>query len=168
MIYNGVECSTQLSPQETSYLEVLDTIDLSGELTIQYMVKNQYSDTKNRYHFSCVSTVKDNEFVFSIDGKIINLSNGTILKSELNILDNEWHLVTLSFNNKLIDVYVDNTLVTSNITNTDCKIIMGQEQDTFGGSFDSRQCFIGLYKEFRFFNKSLTSDEVALCVNKLV
>ncbi|XP_070578732.1 neuronal pentraxin-1-like [Ptychodera flava] len=40
-------------------------------------------------------------------------------------------------------------------------LVLGQEQDTVGGSYDARQAMVGSLTEFNLWSRSLTADEIA-------
>ncbi|KAJ6657049.1 hypothetical protein lerEdw1_003050 [Lerista edwardsae] len=45
---------------------------------------------------------------------------------------------------------------------TEASIILGQDQDNFGGGFNANQCFVGEVKDVYMFGRLLSSDEVNL------
>ncbi|XP_070807189.1 serum amyloid P-component-like [Pituophis catenifer annectens] len=48
----------------------------------------------------------------------------------------------------------------------EASIILGQEQDTFGGGFDVRQCFIGELTQVNMWPRVLTTDEIRLVMKE--
>ncbi|XP_013914441.1 PREDICTED: serum amyloid P-component-like [Thamnophis sirtalis] len=48
----------------------------------------------------------------------------------------------------------------------EASIILGQEQDEFGGGFDIRQCFMGEMTEVNMWSRVLTTDEIQLVMRE--
>lgn len=63
----------------------------------------------------------------------------------------------LYVNGNLISTFV---MAAGTSFTTGGSLVIGQEQDTTGGSFDAGQCFIGDFSIGRIYNKKLSADEV--------
>lgn len=93
------------------------------------------------------------------------INGGALTFNTGNLADDQWHLVVWTRSNRLTSLYVDGNLkgsgnqipATINVTS----LIVGQEQDSVGGSFDSGQIFAGSMDELAFYNLALSAAQVA-------
>jgi MSHA biogenesis protein MshQ len=98
------------------------------------------------------------------------------LQGSITLTDGQWHHLLVTRVSDQVCLYVDGS-------NQDCdtgvgggqlsvpnsnSVIIGQEQDSYGGSFSSSQSFKGLMDEFKIYNQALSSAEItALYTNEL-
>jgi len=111
------------------------------------------------------------------NGWLLWQTNGTTLYTYINnvrrrydlpysIADNNWHFVVWLREGDSEKLYLDGSLVDSNTVTTDLikvdagGLILGQEQDTVGGGFDSNQNYEGQIDEVIFYDLPLTSDDI--------
>ncbi|MBF0240329.1 MAG: Ig-like domain-containing protein, partial [SAR324 cluster bacterium] len=80
--------------------------------------------------------------------------------------DLQWHHVAFTRNGTTGSLYVDGNLVSSEtvpsttITLASGGLIIGQDQDTLGGTYNATQSLNGKLDAIRFYNRALTANEV--------
>ena len=83
--------------------------------------------------------------------------------------DGYWHHICSSWENKAGSwkIYEDGVLKSSgsglktgHVIKTDGILIIGQEQDSFGGGFVPRECFIGELTDLNMWNRVLNAKEI--------
>lgn len=84
--------------------------------------------------------------------------------------DGEWHHICVSWENTAgsLDFYIDSVL-SANVTNfkkghmirSGGSLVLGQEQDSLGGSFTSAQSFQGLLTNLNVWDLALCPDTIA-------
>ena len=100
------------------------------------------------------------------------------LESTKQLTDNIWHHLVVTREKKDSCLYIDGELQVCDvglfiadaisITNDDA-VVIGQEQDSYGGSFTSPESFEGKLDEFKVFDSKLSSSDVtAIYENELV
>ncbi|NOY24084.1 MAG: hypothetical protein GXO70_11330, partial [Acidobacteria bacterium] len=89
--------------------------------------------------------------------------------SVTNLADGNWHMVTWIRKQATESIYVDSALVGNNAAATTTlsiqSLILGQEQDSVGGSFDNGQAFRGQQDETTFWSHALLSSEISTIYN---
>ena len=87
-----------------------------------------------------------------------------------NIADNAWHHIAAVRDDttNVVTIYTDgtprgsnNTLALGTLSVAAGGLVVGEEQDSVGGSFDALQSFVGLLDDLRFYSRVLTAAEVA-------
>ena len=155
---------------------VVDMIDLNSTLvngledfTISCWIKTSYGGMQSL--LSGANSSDDNELLFWIE-------NSTTMELWLmgryeqftvpNIADNVWHMLTWTRKSDKICLYIDgknivcySSFPTGGINLDPSGLILGQEQDSVAGGFDSNQDFQGLMDEFKIFKLSMTPTQVA-------
>ena len=93
---------------------------------------------------------------------------GTTLEGNITITDGTWHHILVTRANDQVCLYVDDQFQdcdtgvgSGQLSVPDASgIVIGQEQDSFGGSFDSGQDFEGLIDEFKIYDQVLSTTEI--------
>ena len=116
----------------------------------------------------------DNSFYFAYDG-IRKKWNVTLeaktyyfLEDKI-VFDNKWHHILVIRSGSLATIWQDGIQIGSGLAlpNSLLKIdegglVIGQEQDKVGGSFDVRQCLAGELDNLRFYRRALSPSEVSI------
>lgn len=119
------------------------------------------------------SAASFNELIFWFTS---NTSFSPYLKNNIqtittnNIADNNWHHLVWTRSNTKNKFYRDGVLQLNNVTLPSgmlniSSLILGQEQDSLGGSFEASQSVEGLLDELLVFNKALTASQVQTVFN---
>jgi MSHA biogenesis protein MshQ len=91
-----------------------------------------------------------------------------VLASTIKLTDGNWHHLVLTRVDKDVCLFIDGTEQECDdgvkdgvlsVTNANA-IVMGQEQDSFGGSFTTEQSFVGQLDEFKIFDVKLSDTEI--------
>nr|QDC17492.1 SAP [Boleophthalmus pectinirostris] len=87
---------------------------------------------------------------------------------------NKWHSVcgTWDAASGLVQLWVNGKhssikFVTNSIINEPMSIVLGQEQDSFGGGFSSSQSFVGMIRDVHMWDKILSPCEIRYYSNEL-
>lgn len=141
-------------------------------LTVAFWVKT--NATGNRTLFSYSNPAFANGFLMITPSNIeLNIRDNTYFTG-INVADNQWHHLAVTYNssNFIAKVYKDgvlastNTFPTSATLTTNGTFVLGQEQDSPGGGFDSTQSFQGILDDFIIFNKELSEFDIAALYNQ--
>ena len=107
-----------------------------------------------------------------------NLSFTSVVPDGIN--DGRWHHLafTRDVDNSRLEVYINVTLATRVTTSGDTTLepivvspgglVLGEEQDSVGGSFDPTQDIDGVVDDVRFYNRILTADDVQALLDPTV
>jgi len=94
--------------------------------------------------------------------------DGETLDSSITLTDGNWHHVVLTRVDKDVCLFVDGTKQDCeddveagilSVTNSQA-IVIGQEQDSFGGNFSSWQSFRGRIDEFKLYSEKLSNSNI--------
>jgi hypothetical protein len=102
-------------------------------------------------------------------------AGGLVTWTVPSLADDEWHHLTIVRNDlaDTVSLYVDGALVGTHATSLQAisvaanGFVIGQEQDSVGGGFQSSQAFSGSLDDVRIYSRALTSSEVAALVAAL-
>ncbi len=82
-----------------------------------------------------------------------------------DMADGNWHMITWTRKQGTESIYEDGGLIASNPVSTATlsvqSLMIGQEQDSVGGSFNNSQAFRGQQDEVTFWNRPLAASEVS-------
>jgi Ca2+-binding RTX toxin-like protein len=148
--------------------------------TVELTVEGWYKKNSKTEHtlLSYAVSSDDNEFTFwygsTIQIEIKYSSGGGPVDTGVEFPDEKWHhlAATWQSNNGLIKVYLDGSEIYSgNIAQgknliSGGSLILGQEQDSVGGSFDPSQTFQGSIDDVRIWNKARTQAEIQANFNR--
>lgn len=143
-----------------------------GDGTVTFWIKLDVVNSSSNYFFSVADASNDNLYALSYDG-----DNGNIQFSHddqssyfpaTDLEDLNWHMVTGIRDENLGTVYLDgqpiftNVMLNANATSAGAGgVIIGQDQDTLGGTFEANQNMAGSIDDFRIFNRILSDAEIA-------
>jgi MSHA biogenesis protein MshQ len=94
--------------------------------------------------------------------------NSEVLTSNIELTDGNWHHLVLTRVDQDVCLFIDGTEQECDdgvndgvlsVTNANA-IVIGQEQDSFGGSFTTEQSFVGQLDEFKIFDVKLSDTEI--------
>ncbi len=148
----------------------------SGELTVEFWMKSNTNLHKS-VPLSYSSPSYADDYVFSFDRnrefeyEIANENHYSRLNArDLGLEDHQWHHVAMSWENITgnLAIYVDGasaytaTGVFMGITTTDGgHLMVGQEQDSFGGGLQGAQCFAGGIADLRIWGTVRTPTQIS-------
>jgi len=121
----------------------------------------------DHFWFSYAVTANFNE-IFVTDWAHSYITNTGFHKKDAILLRNEWYHLCVTWSTKTsLDYYVNGVLVHSNGANANAQsirtggiLILGQEQDSYGGSFDLSQSYGGDLYQLNVFSRKLPLDDV--------
>jgi len=96
--------------------------------------------------------------------------NDKLVQTTISVNDGFWHHLCASWENRAGSwkVYKDGVsqakgsgLKTGHVINTNGILIIGQEQDWFGGGFDATQNYIGELTDLNMWNRVLDASEIS-------
>ena len=172
---NGMQYNTdgtfQLTGATSDYISIansaLSTQASSGIWTIDIWMKRTAAQATIDTFLSCGS---GNNFLwyFRNNGTNLQFENTAATSlSAFTVTNNEWFNFTATGSGGSISVYKNGSYVgamtnatTFTITST-IGIVMGQEFDSTGGSFDAAQSWKGFYGETKFYTRALSATEVS-------
>lgn len=166
----GKVCNAiDLSATGTSNYAVLDKDILTGKTDFSVSLWAKTSKTSNQSILSGAGSNSSNELIMWFTGHtrfrpyLKGSQNGIITTS--SIADDNWQHLVWTREGSQSCLFVDKTLLgcvsqTTSSLNIQ-SLILGQEQDSIGGSFSSSQAFDGLLDELLVFDSAITSDEIA-------
>lgn len=155
-------------------------IDGLNDLTLSVWVNVANGYSQQAIFHALGSSTDDDEFEVYLSKesdvyvKVQDVS--TILEGNITITDSMWHHILVTRTSDQVCLYVDNqfqncdTGVGSGQLSVPSSnaIVIGQEQDSFGGSFNPAQSFEGLMDEFKIYDQVLSSTEItSLYTNEL-
>ncbi|MCU7939757.1 MAG: LamG domain-containing protein [gamma proteobacterium symbiont of Bathyaustriella thionipta] len=124
------------------------------------------------------SSTGDDEIEIYLDGDDLKVyfrdQNERFSLNSNELANNSWHHFVVTRNNRTVCLYIDGSLKEcKNFSNnsqgalsiTNNALIVGQEQDSYGGNFNSRQDFEGYIDEMMVFSSPLTAAEVQTLYN---
>ncbi|MBZ0167051.1 MAG: hypothetical protein K8I00_09615, partial [Candidatus Omnitrophica bacterium] len=146
-----------------------------GDFTAAYWMKT--TKTSSSAVISGANSGSNNEYlIFAADTSLSLYAGGNIgTWTTSSTADGAWHHIVLfrdDTNNQAhlyIDGVADNEnpkgITLSTVTIDPGGLLIGQEQDSVGGGFDSGQIFAGTIDEVRFYNRALTAAEITRLAN---
>jgi len=130
-------------------------------------IKKFLDPRETHYWFSYAVVDETNEIVLS-DWMYNIFAQAWMGSSNVILFKNEWYhiCVTWSASSSKIDYYVNGIFVNSKDRSAsniraDGILILGQEQDSYGGSFDLKQSFGGDLYQLNVFSRKLLAEDVA-------
>jgi hypothetical protein len=136
----------------------------SGAQSLSGAALLSYDVTDNGNDLMIFASQDTNEFVLTIDGNIIYTG-----VSVSGLFDGNEHTVSMSWQSSdgSLNLYVDGapsystTIATGQTISSGGTLVLGQDQDTVGGGFDSDQYFSGTISEVRIFDDVRTAQEIS-------
>ena len=166
--------SLDLSTSGTSdWVEVPSTsVDGLDDFSLAFWLKTDVSKAQQAIFQALGADAGDDELEIHLKNDNIVVvkvrNNSKELSSSITLTDNNWHHVSITRVGSNICLYVDgaeqNCISNSSsgvlsVSNANA-VIIGQEQDSFGGSFNSGQALEGQLDEFKIFNVQLSGNEI--------
>ncbi|MFT5296131.1 MAG: MSHA biogenesis protein MshQ, partial [Colwellia sp.] len=148
---------------------VIDGLD-DLTLSVWVNVDNSYSQQEILHALGSSTDDDELEVYLNNDSNVyVKVQDvGTTLEGNITITDGTWHHILLTRANDQVCLYVDDQFQdcdtgvgSGQLSVPDASgIVIGQEQDSFGGLFDSGQSFEGLMDEFKIYDQVLSSTEI--------
>lgn len=175
----GTQSLTNQTPQEQNFSSGLsfDGIDdyvilnpiqdfPAKEITASFWVMTTYS---GQGLLSYASTASDNDFLVFRAGNISVNIMGNAVSTGVSVNDGRWHFVAVSWrsSNGELKLFKDGILSYSNNLFTGSSItpggafVIGQDQNSVGGDFDSSQAFNGQITNVQIYKRVLNQEEIA-------
>ncbi len=144
----------------------------AGDITVEVAFQADETTPEEFVLFSYAASGETNEFtLYQSDGDLTAFVAGASADLEIttDLTDGQPHTVSVTWDYSTGDytVYVDGVQEASTQVSQGVPLynngtfILGQEQDSLGGSFDSTQIFTGAIDEVRIFNDLRTAQEIA-------
>ena len=161
------------APGITNYA-ILDenSLHAKSDFSISYWAKTSNTESQATISGANATTAFSNELILFATGieTRLYISNTSLSIGTINIADNEWRHIVLTRAGSQNCLYVDSTLqgcVTLPSNSLDIQsLVLGQEQDSVGGGFDSDQAFDGLLDELLIFDEAIGATQVASIFNE--
>ncbi|XP_044182063.1 neuronal pentraxin receptor-like [Acropora millepora] len=145
-------------------------LQITSAFTICFRVRTNDKTGNDRAVVSYSLLTNFNEIRVNKMSAIQLFINEQVVKSGVSVNDGKWHHVCTSWESAdgSWNLYKDGSLGASGSrfktgykTKTDGILIIGQEQDAFGGRFDSNQNYIGELTGLNIWNRVLSPNEIA-------
>jgi VCBS repeat-containing protein len=150
----------------------------SDNLTIEFMTQVDADNTAlDTFMGYATTTGNDNTFVVFRQGDSIatNIRGVERDYSAPALFDQQWHHVALTYNaaSGVAKAFLDGVAIGSSTYSpgalpTGGTFILGQEQDTLGGTFDVTQSLIGAMSDVNIWSRVLSASEIADASNGIV
>ncbi len=147
-----------------------------GDLTISTWIKT--SKTGSQPLISAANADRGNELLMWLSSSsrfYFYIQNRYRRVDITDIADNQWHMMTWTRSGDKNCLYIDGInkgctygLSDAPLTVDPGGLIIGQEQDSVGGSFDKDQNLVGYQDELNIFNIALTPEQVRTLYNRTV
>ena len=149
-----------------------DIVDGLDDFSVAVWLKTSVSKPQQEILHALGSDVRDDELeIFLKDSNVVFVkvrNNSDELTSNIQLTDGNWHHLVLTRVAQNICLFIDGAEqecsngVSSGIlsvTNASA-VVIGQEQDNFGGSFSIAQNFVGQLDEFKIFDTQLSNTSI--------
>ncbi|XP_018333054.1 sushi, von Willebrand factor type A, EGF and pentraxin domain-containing protein 1-like [Agrilus planipennis] len=175
-IFTGQWCEIQMESNYVMHFHYPVTTDYVGlpgfsnnltQVSVSLWIKT--SDEFNYGTiFSYATKTFDNAFTaMDYSGLVLYINNQYAI-TDVNLSDGAWHFVCITWNNSgAYNVFVDGVNVKKGVNlakgasiEGNGIMIVGQEQDAFGGMFSQTEAFVGRINSLNFWQKQLFSSEI--------
>ncbi|XP_076142662.1 mucosal pentraxin-like [Alosa pseudoharengus] len=158
-------------PVESDTAHVILVPNQSKSLTAVTVCLRFFSDlTRDKSLFSFASPTNDNAFLL-FKGNAYHVFQETFAKFEgLEDKQNEWNSICATWDSQtgITQIWVNGKqsvrkgISKGGIISGTPSIILGQEQDSYGGKFDKAQSFVGMLTDINMWDSVLPYPEIAL------
>ena len=153
-----------------------EIIDGFSDFTFSVWVNTTVNKSEQNIIQGLGNTASDDEFQLYIKNndtlKLSILDEQHTCDIGFSITDGNWHHIAISRLGGTVKYYVDglprddsDSYPQGALSIHDNTLIVGQEQDSFGGNFNSAQALEGKLDEMKFFKTALSSDEIKKIYN---
>ena len=154
-----------------------EAIDGLDDFSIAVWFKTGVEKSQQEIFHALGNNTSDDEIeVYLIDDDKVRVKvrdEGDELDSNITLTDNQWHHLVVTRQDDDICLFIDGQLQecddgarsgTLSVTR-DNSVVIGQEQDDYGGDFSSRQAFEGKLDEFKIYDKKLSASDISTIYN---
>ncbi|MFQ3248461.1 MAG: MSHA biogenesis protein MshQ [Glaciecola sp.] len=157
----------------TDWVEVPNTVvDGLDDFSVAFWLKTSVSKAQQAIFQALGADAGDDELEIHLKNDNIVVvkvrNNSKELTSGIQLTDDNWHHISVTRIGSDICLFVDgaeqdcdnsSSAGVLSVSNSN-SVIIGQEQDSFGGSFNSAQALEGELDEFKIFNVKLSDSEI--------
>lgn len=138
------------------------------EITAEFWMRSSDA-TKNGTPLSYAVSAEDNEFsIYNYKNLELHI-DGLSLNTGVSANDGVWHHIAVTWQSSDGKIYLykdgipafNGTLETGEVLIQGGSLVLGQEQDIVGGSFDVTQAFLGSMDEVRIYSRALSASEIS-------
>ncbi|GIX82770.1 neuronal pentraxin receptor [Caerostris extrusa] len=182
--YNGTRCETELIPEyslnfknpTTSNFVKLENKEFLYSITVAFFMRTELTDPEKRptpvsysYYDKEKEELVDNALtVYDVNKIVLYLHGETLHTGYIANGDANWHhyAVTWEKDRGKWSFYVDGKSISSGLHVGERRyfwpgfFILGQEQDSLGGTFSMSEAFAGDITEFNVWNFALSEEEI--------
>jgi MSHA biogenesis protein MshQ len=169
-----VNKSLDLSANNTSdWVDVPSSVvDGLDDFSVSVWFKTSVSKSQQQIFHALGNNTNDDELeIFLRNSNTVYIKvrdNSEELTSNVALTDGDWHHLVITRVDEDVCLFIDGTEqecddgVNSGVlsVNNANAIVIGQEQDSFGGSFTSEQSYVGLLDEFKVYSSQLSDTDI--------
>ena len=145
------------------------------QVTIEFWMRSS-DNSHEGTPISYASTKSHNEFLLYDYGNFEPSIHGSNIHTKISKNDGIWHHVAMTWQSVdgNMELFIDGTAAFSHelskgqMLTDGGSFVIGQEQDSVGGSFDSGQSFIGEIDEVRIWNFVRTEEEIQIAMHSVL
>lgn len=154
-----------------------NAIDGLDALSLSVWFKTDENKSQQEIFQALGSSTGDDEFEVYLQGDddviVKTKDDSTTLSSSIDFDDNRWYHMVITRSGEDVCLYINSALQDCDddqntgplsVPNANA-VVIGQEQDAFGGNFSTSQNFEGLLDEFKLFDVALSSNDVQTIYN---
>ncbi|XP_068128065.1 C-reactive protein-like [Hyperolius riggenbachi] len=160
-----------LFPKETSTDHVIVNLKILKPLHKVTVCLRYYTDLTRGYTpFSLATPGKDNAFIIFLEPPhtfYVGINQEAVtFKTEAEVLDWKHICVTWDSQTRVVQLWVNGKLYPRKVTSTVSSIagesstVLGQDQDSFGGEFQTSQSFVGELSDIHMWNDVLSPEDI--------
>ncbi|XP_059180442.1 mucosal pentraxin-like [Centropristis striata] len=158
-------------PQQTNTAHVRLTTSRQGLKAVTVCLRSFTDLRRDRSLFSLATPSKDNEvliYMYANDEIYFSIRNNAVVFGGQDYKVNTWHSICSTWDSAtgLAQVWVDGnpssrkSLSTGSHISGPIKIVLGQDQDSYGGAFDINQSFVGMVSDVHMWDHVLSPCEI--------
>jgi len=163
---NGVKhkCfDTGTTGNTTKFVRIIG-LDISKPFTISALFRKNVNNSSMNTYISIADNEIDNRIlIHDIDKFYIVFNQNTYTFSDFLFEIGKWYHLVVSYDGNVASVYVNGIKIFSSEVSfksyPHC-LYFAQDQDSYSGNLDSKQCFLGKISDIRIFNRCLSEGEI--------